>query len=37
MRSVKAFATGGDCFAKIITDGTFKEGIEATNPDQIAA
>jgi len=28
---------GFDCLAKVITGVTFKDGIEATNPDQIAA
>ena len=28
---------GFDCLAKVITDVTFKYGIETTNPDQIAA
>jgi hypothetical protein len=28
---------GFDCLAKVITGVTFKDGIETTNPDQIAA
>ncbi|MFT6105735.1 MAG: hypothetical protein ACJA1E_002169 [Paracoccaceae bacterium] len=37
MRSMKAFATGGDCLVKITTGVTFKDGIKTTNPGQIAA